>query len=336
MNNLSRIKLSALSEQIGFVDLLICSVSYESRSLALPLALSFTSVRGRVLAFVNVNHESNRPNLLRLQEHFSGKDTVVECQSDNPLFMVNSFIQAIQTIERNKPLRILVDSTSFTHESLLILLKIMQLAFGPEHELTIGYTPAEEYAVGLEENQKWLSKGVKEIRSIVGYPGTFIPAKPLHLIVLVGFEADRAQTLLNEYEPQMVSLGVGMDTTIDCSDCPSVQIQQHQKLNVDALERLSANYETYYRFEFSCVNPWDTCKKLKEQVRLGKEKGFNTVIAPMNTKLSTIGTALLALEDESIQICYAPALTYNVDGYSKASDGCVLFQLKEVLTGALI
>ena len=43
---------------------------------------------------------------------------------------------------------------------------------------------------------------------------------------------------------------------------------------------------------------------------------MNTVIAPLNTKISTIGADLAALENENIQLAYAKPNIYNVDGYS--------------------
>ena len=47
----------------------------------------------------------------------------------------------------------------------------------------------------------------------------------------------------------------------------------------------------------------------------------------MNTKISTLGVALAAMERSDLQICYGPAATYNVDNYSSPDDHCYLFQL---------
>ncbi len=43
-------------------------------------------------------------------------------------------------------------------------------------------------------------------------------------------------------------------------------------------------------------------------------KDYNIVIAPMNKKISTIGAALLPLENTDIQLCYVPARYYNTEG----------------------
>jgi hypothetical protein len=46
----------------------------------------------------------------------------------------------------------------------------------------------------------------------------------------------------------------------------------------------------------------------------------------MNTKLSTSGAALAALEADEIQLCYASARHYNIEGYSRPSQECIIFQ----------
>jgi hypothetical protein len=42
----------------------------------------------------------------------------------------------------------------------------------------------------------------------------------------------------------------------------------------------------------------------------------NIVIAPLHTKLSTIGVGLYALEHTEAQVCYAPVEEYNETAYS--------------------
>ena len=53
-------------------------------------------------------------------------------------------------------------------------------------------------------------------------------------------------------------------------------------------------------------------------------KEFNNILAPMNTKLSTIACALASLECLPLQICYAQPLQYNYENYSKAGNTCYL------------
>jgi hypothetical protein len=42
----------------------------------------------------------------------------------------------------------------------------------------------------------------------------------------------------------------------------------------------------------------------------------------MNTKLSTVAAAAVAFNDHKIRLCYASALVYNTDRYSKPGSHC--------------
>lgn len=42
---------------------------------------------------------------------------------------------------------------------------------------------------------------------------------------------------------------------------------------------------------------------------------YNTIIAPMNNKISTIAAGLASIENTDIQLCYASVKLYNKAGY---------------------
>jgi hypothetical protein len=88
-------------------------------------------------------------------------------------------------------------------------------------------------------------------------------------------------------------------------------------------------YGTVEEFNFSCIDPVQAKVDLKRQIY--QYDGYNVIIAPMNTKISAMGAALLAYERPEIQLCYASANVYNVDGYSIPGDDCYLFSLDELI-----
>ncbi|MDZ7646706.1 MAG: hypothetical protein U5K54_05710 [Cytophagales bacterium] len=53
----------------------------------------------------------------------------------------------------------------------------------------------------------------------------------------------------------------------------------------------------------------------------------NIVLAPMNNKISTVGAALVAIENPRIQLIYAKAIEYNVIGYFEANDECFIYEI---------
>ena len=62
-----------------------------------------------------------------------------------------------------------------------------------------------------------------------------------------------------------------------------------------------------------------------------REKQMNTVLAAMNTKMSTVAAGVFALHNPEVQISYAQAEVYNYDQYSTAADDVYVFSLQNAL-----
>jgi hypothetical protein len=299
-------------------DVFICSASYEERCKSVPNAIADHRRIGKRL--VCYNHKSssivtgNAKYLLgRLGANVNG----VPLDKVTPLITADNLQRALSHAGGDDhDLSYLVDITTFTHEALLILLRLLQ-ARVKRSPVVLAYAPAAEYSVGLAPEQKWLSKGIADIRSVLGYPGDSRPSRKSHLIVLVGFEGDRAERLIDEYQPHVISLGFGQAGT---STAP-----QHHQVNRLAFGQLATKVSKYSEFEFSCVD--SAAVEVAIATQVSKFPECNVVVAPMNTKLSTVGVAGAAFRNDQIQLCYASASQYNVEGYSRPGDTCVLTTL---------
>lgn len=311
-----KIPLSSLAAQIGQkVDVFLCSASFESRCRSVADYVDST-LPAKVLVCANENFPTVvSSNGEYLRSRYESQSSMVLLSTDNPLKTADSLQKAIGGVVTEAPQHYLVDITTFTHEALLILLRVLQLKLKTTDSLTFAYTTALEYSVGDKAEDKWLSKGIGEIRSVLGYPGKIIPTRKLHLVILAGFEGERAERLIEEYEPSKVSLGLGDPNHSISPDHYSVNKATHQKI--------AAKYTDVMQFNFSLLDPFKTKSAIEFHIR--KVPGHNVLIAPMNTKISTLGVALLAFEDDSIQLCYATAHQYNESNYSKPGSECYLF-----------
>jgi hypothetical protein len=166
--------------------------------------------------------------------------------------------------------------------------------------------------------KKWLSKGIKRINSVLGYPGNINPSKENHLVILFGFEEERTLKLIQTLDFNKISLGFG-------SSEDSINYA-HFKINKERHEKLLKIIPNVDNFCFSLREPDIAKNQIYEHI--SKYSNCNTVLAPMNNKLSTTGAALVAFEHPEIQICYAKAKEYNVEGYSSASNMCYLMKLE--------
>jgi hypothetical protein len=323
-----KVALRSLSKVFGSeIDLFICSSSFEERCLSVPKSLDPTKVK-RVLVCENQDYESFiSQNTEILLKYFGRRAKKVLLRTDNPVFVADNLQEALHSSLHSRVHSCVVDITTFTHEGLLILIRILNES-GFSGSLRFIYAGAEDYAINAQDSQKWLSKGVDSVRSVLGYPGAMMPSRLLHLVVLVGFESERAEKLIEAYEPATISLGLGAQGQSVSPKHYLTNEEFHRKV-LDFAQNLATQNTASNQFSFSCVDPFETKNSLMEQIALHPD--HNTVIAPMNTKVSTLGAALVALENEHIQISYAHAVQYNTDGYSSPSHSSRVFDGKDFL-----
>ena len=96
------------------------------------------------------------------------------------------------------------------------------------------------------------------------------------------------------------------------------------------MESTAATYGRVDHFNFAGRNPIEARDCIIAQAE--KHAEHNIVIAPMSTKLSTIGVGLAAFTRVEYQICYAEAAQYNYLHYSVPSDRCYLLDLPELFS----
>ncbi|MCY4646283.1 MAG: hypothetical protein OXE73_05360 [Gammaproteobacteria bacterium] len=203
---------------------------------------------------------------------------------------------------------IAVDITCFPRELLGMLLFAISLMRKRFVNVTVDYIAAPEggYATQnteLDESARWLSKGVRDIRSIIGFPGDFSGEKTGHLIALAGHERERLMEIVEYVEPRKLSIGSG-----DIGSSTTAGADEYSRRVVRAL-RSRVPVPTVERFGFRSDSVDDVYERLREVgLDFGKE---NVSLAGMNTKLSFVGATLFALHERRVRIVYAVPEKYN-------------------------
>lgn len=305
------------------IDLFICSVSFEERCITIPSSICDGNLK-KSLIFKNKAESAFLPdekiekNAKLLKSILGENSTVVEISRNNPLLLSNKIQTHLKEMLDSQQKNIAIDITTFTHEALLIIFKVLFL-LNKNHkkEIFLIYNHATDYSYNITDcTKKWLSKGTKEPRTIFGYPGISKPLNQTHLMVLVGIEAERTSKLIDYYEPSILSLGLGKDCEANVMLHP-----MHKEIYDD----LFSFYHEVDKFHFSCKDPLETRDDILKQVN--RYSNYNIAIVPMNNKISTIGAGLAAIENPTIQLCYSSASLYNTDGYSLPSGECSLIEL---------
>ena len=182
------------------------------------------------------------------------------------------------------------------------------------------YNGADKYSVSDELDKAWLSKGCKDVRNVIGYPGLMRPVAKNCLILLTGFELERATRLIELIEPDRLLLGNAEDPI----SSNNAELMQHFK---NKFEVWKNNYNSINcsSFDFSCKDVEKTINILTDITNSNKEENF--IIVPLNTKLSTIAAGIVAIQNKNIQVCYSIPETYNINNYSSPSSNVTVVSL---------
>ena len=275
---------------------------------------------------VNI-HRDVAVNTAKIVERFSRTANLVALDSSSPVRSADVLADALQGCRSPQPQRVLVDITTFTHETLLIAVQLLSRFFSSRDEVRFVYTIAAEYDPGTPPEDKWLSKGIEHVRSILGFPGTLLPGRDTHLILLHGFETERSKNLIAEFEPVLLSLGKPQEAT----PIASRHYAANRRVHAEVLD-YAKNVADVREFSFTTDEPEACAEALCAEAIV--EENSNVIVAPMNTKISTLGALLAARRLPRIQLCYAQPSTYNVRNYSTASDDCYIFTLPELFVAS--
>lgn len=322
------VKLVELKDRINKpVDIFIGFSSFEKRCLTITESLKECIDQAIIFTFADATAPHlNEKNKKAFREMLGPKVEIKKFPRNKPIKIADNIIKSLNDkfkLLQGPSKKLLIDISTFSREALLIFFKwLLDNNLAAKYDIQFVYNSAARYSVNEENAEnKWLTRGIGDIRSILGYAGSISPSKKLHLVIQVGFEVERALKYIESYEPSITSLGLGGEDCSICEDLYQVNRTKHQMIK--------DLYSTVEDFNFSCVDPIQTKKDLKQQI--DKYEGYNVVIAPLNTKLSAIGAALLTFEQPEIQICYATANIYNIEGYSIPGDECYLFSLDELI-----
>ena len=324
-----RIRVSDISSQFESTSLFVCVASFEDRCRI--IAENLNPEIESVFIFGNIDYaEYISANSQAIKARFQRDVRMISIRTDDPLTVADKLRDELVPAIKKSDGLCLIDVTTFTHEQLLILMRLLMDNCGGANIKFI-YNHASSYSSNTEANNFWLSKGVSRIRAVLGYPGEMLPSKRSHLIVLAGYEYERAQKLITRLEPSLISLGLGRKEEHDLN---RTEYERNKLLNDQLelfVEGLSASITSVIRFEFSTSNPLTAKDEILEQCN--RYSAYNVCVAPMNTKLSTIGAGLAGASAHRIQLTYAQPITYNVQGYSLPSDVCTVFDFSPYLRG---
>lgn len=300
----------------------ITCASFEERVFSIPSCIDNVLIRKAYVFSTNAT-DKIAENCEALRKLLGNDVVISNVRKNDPFSYRDSFSDAINNIILEGFTNLYIDITTFNHEMLLILLNIIIKKMDSLSKIRFLYNGAKEYSVGDSNENKWLSKGCKEVRSILGYPGFLVPKNPTCLIILVGFEHERASALINIMEPDMVLIGHGK---IENACVMSEEHMEPMRYFEEVHRTLFASRSNMHGFDFSVKDVESTMAVLEEKINETSE--YDHIIVPLNTKTSTLAAGLVALKNPKIQVCYAEPEMYNNDNYSIPGETIICYMIK--------
>ena len=299
----------SLLEQLAGMNLgLVSCLSFEERSLVVPEMLAGAGLR-RWLCILNEDIETDigeaRERAVILASAAGIPIEFLNASKRDPVVLADSMAHAAETVTGD--LTWVADITTMTHEMLLVMVAASDEIIPDWQDLTIVYNVAAQYSGDDETHSKWISRGIREVRSVIGYPGSWSPGEPTTLVALPGFDAERMRRLVEDVEPDRLIVGIACPT----ADRHPWSAEKNRRI----AERLLATRDGR-TFDYPALDPLAAVDAVLNEV--GTIDG-NVLLAPLNSKISTVAVAGLARRRADWQVCYAPALIYNPD-YATASD----------------
>lgn len=299
-------------------DLFICSSSFEGRCLSAPNRLKKKHFSRVVIIENKYGCETILQNTQNLCNYFKGKAEVLSVDYSNPIEIADGLISVMKRKNNGNLMRILVDITTFTHETLMILYKIAHVKKN-RIKVTYLYTNATDYCPGSDVEKKWLSRGCRDIHAILGYSGLLFPSQKTRLIVVVGYEYTRAAEVITALEPNYLTLVYGAP-----DKSTTEKNKNANKLYSELIQQMAFDFTNIESIEIPCDNPDMTAEILCNLYKSHPDE--NIIVIPMNNKLSTIGVGKSIIISDHVQACYAPAVVYNESDYSIPGNNCYIYE----------
>lgn len=305
--------ISEVSDNIDLVDgniddIFMGCASFEDRTTAVVNRLSpkykisnsfiFKYSETNRTAIRDQNFESLKNILIRHSENVFP----IICDHHSPLdgiFKIRdlSSNRGITLQDRN----ITIDITTFTKQYLLVLLKFLEQQ--KPRSIRLFYTEPEDYAV------KWnkpLSYGLIDIVSIPSYGGHFYLEKETLLILMLGYEGDRAYGLWERFTPHKTIILIGRPSFRNAWEG---RVEEFNKKLISNLPKDSIIY-------IPTLDPFKVSSKLDYLIESHVE-AFNISISSLGPKPQVVGCYLSARKYPDVQIAYAIPKLHEEEYFSK-------------------
>lgn len=296
----------------GEPDIFISCASFEERcTSALLSATEEYSPSWVILMYSREHIDKGRTkeffeSLHKAATHFSKKEPlVIDFNISLPKTALNRFRESLQKIQTIFPrIRVTLDITTFPRQILFSILREINHIV-PRLTFRLLYSEPKRYST--ERKGGWLTRGVKSVVPMYGYGGVQDPTLKKLLVIMTGHEGERAYITWRRHQPDKTVL------------IPQGEPYHEGLNNISEVENklLFAVLGDVCRYNKSIpARAVDSVYLDLERIYARYAHEYYFVIAPMGTKLQSLGVYLFAESRPDVQLTYAVPVYYNFEDYS--------------------
>jgi hypothetical protein len=309
------------------VSLFIAAAGFETRSLSFLRRANpalFTIDRAIILRYLN-QRADNAPNLKRLTEYlrqFARLVSFVDVDVNRPNWYLPSLQKKLEhstrLVDRNLAL---VDISGMAHVLICSTLYALDRLGSTK---TVIYTEALDYyprrpewpvirkAIrknDIPEVAKYLqTAGLREIQIPIVFGGNARPGYRTCLFVLVGYEPNRIQGLLDEYAPSAIVAFFGKS--------PHRRFLWRSRLSVELHQRVFDSWPTRKIYDLSTLDV-ETALEVLEAEYAALRSDYDVAVVSQCSKMQTVASYLLWRKHPEIQLVFTSAVRIDSKRYSR-------------------
>ena len=230
-----------------------------------------------------------------------------ECSEQNPAYYLRRQIDILSPLIAEQRVPLAIDISVFTKRHLLMLWRWLE-DIAAWDRVSIIYSEPEDYIVSRFIP---LTFGLESLQQIPGYPGVADCSRPVHLVLLLGYEGDQALAVYEQIQPMHTTLFI-----------PSPPYRPEWSGRTETFNRdLLSLTGNELRHEVDAIEPGSTTALLKNLLNTPPHHGPNAVIiCPLGTKPQTLGVfEFLRESHDPPAIIYANPLRRNKSFFSRGT-----------------
>lgn len=284
-----------------YIDTLVTAYCYEDRILdSLKRTITAFDIKRAVVMRYNVEDyldsstlrkwEINKRKMYELLKSSGIEISIVYCEDDN-VTKISENLKNIISIDSEKNL---IDITGFTKNYILKLAR----DFDSNSALFL-YTRSKTHRLLTLEEQ---SLSIKKIEPIEGFEGFVNQDKKDLLVLILGYEVNRALAFLKKFETEPIITLIG-NPHLEDGDANKTYIEDAKKANA---RLLNIHRVALHERPIHSYNPFLFRNDLESAIMQFPDiKKYNICLSCLGTKMQTLGTYLYWKKYKNCQIRYS-------------------------------